>query len=285
VFKAGKLDRWSHVGDLLHHTVPGVALREDISCPDLFTLGGKQVLVCISHRLGARYYVGEWKNEQFHPEVHERMSWADNLYFAPESLEDPNGRRIMWAWIFDQRSGPTRKASGWSGEMALPRELRLGPDNRLRMRPIEELKRLRYDERVFGPIDVVPDRERAMDGLSGDTMEIQAEIEPKGAKRVGLNVRRSPDGEEKTTVFIDLSERKLGINQEAGPFSLSGKSVTLRVFLDRSIIEAFADDRQAVVRRCYPSRADAVGVSVFAIGGAARIRRLTAWKIFPSSPY
>ncbi len=285
VFKAQNLNQWTYVGDLLHHSVPGVDLREDISCPDLFTIGGKRVLVCISHRLGARYYVGEWKDEQFHPEVHERMSWSDNLYFAPESLEDPKGRRIMWAWVFDQRSGPARKASGWSGEMALPRELTLGPDNRLRMRPVEELKRLRYDKRTFGPFDLATDSEKIVDGLTGDTLELEVEIEPRGAAKFGLHVRRSPDGSEKMSVYVDKEHKRFGINQEAGPFQSDAKAVTIRVFLDRSIVEAFAEDRQAVVRRCYPSRTDSLGISVFSVGGPARIRRLTAWKMFPSNPF
>lgn len=36
VFKARELDQWHYVGDLLAHTAPGVDLREDISCPDMF---------------------------------------------------------------------------------------------------------------------------------------------------------------------------------------------------------------------------------------------------------
>jgi ketosteroid isomerase-like protein len=39
------------------------------------------------------YYLGEWKNEQFYPESHAQMSWVDNSFFAPESLEDDKGRR------------------------------------------------------------------------------------------------------------------------------------------------------------------------------------------------
>ncbi len=68
----------------------------------------------ISHEHGTRYFVGDWKDEQFHPQVHERMSWQDNTYFAPESLEAPDGRRITWAWIFDQWDEATEKAAGWS---------------------------------------------------------------------------------------------------------------------------------------------------------------------------
>jgi len=297
IFKAQELNRWSYVGDLLHHTLPGVDLREDISCPDLFTLGGKQVLVCISHRLGARYYVGVWKGEKFHPEIHERMSWVDNTYFAPESLEDATGRRVLWAWIFDQRSDPVRRASGWSGEMALPRELTLGADGRLRMRPVKEFQQLRYDERSAGPLDLRAEDELPLDDVAGDALELQIEIEPRGARQVGVAVRRSPDGAEQTLVYLDLAEKTLAIDTrqaslgdglrvvEAGPFEPASAAVMLRVFVDRSIVEAFADDRQAVVRRIYPTRPDSIGVSLFARGGAAAIHRVTAWKMFPSNPY
>lgn len=84
IFRATELDRWEYVGDL-------------------FKLGDKWVLVCISHRLGCRYCIGEWQDEQFHPEFHEQMSWTDNAYFAPESRVDDRGRCILWAWIFDGR--------------------------------------------------------------------------------------------------------------------------------------------------------------------------------------
>jgi len=72
IFKATELDKWEYIGDLLAHAAPGVDINEDVSCPDFFRLGNKHVLVCISHRLGCRYYVGEWENEQFYPEFHER---------------------------------------------------------------------------------------------------------------------------------------------------------------------------------------------------------------------
>ncbi len=298
VFKAKELDKWEYVGDLLHHTTGGVDLREDISCPDFFKLGGKHVLVCISHRLGARYYVGDWKNEQFHPEFHERMSWVDGAFFAPESLEDDKGRRIMWAWILDQRSAPRRNASGWSGEMSLPRELLLGDGGALRMRPVKELERLRYDEKTLGETTVEAGKEVVLEKIAGNTIELVAEIEPGTAKQCGVKVCRSPGGEEETRVFYDAADKKLKIdvtkaslgegpkNVEAGPFELKpGETLTLRVFVDKSVVEAFAGDRQAAMRRIYPTRPDSVGVSLFCEGGPARFRQVKAWKMMPSNPY
>ena len=126
---------------------------------------------------------------------------------------------------------------------------------------------------------------RPLEGLSGDALELQVEIELKGARRVGVQVRRSPDGAESTPVFLDLDKKALSILKEAGPFEPAGAIVTLRVFVDRGVVEAFADDRQAVVRRCYPSRKDSLGVALFADGGPAVVRRVMAWRMFPSNPY
>ena len=40
----------------------GVIKEEDISCPNFFKLGDKWVLTCISHRLGCRYFIGDFKD-------------------------------------------------------------------------------------------------------------------------------------------------------------------------------------------------------------------------------
>jgi sucrose-6-phosphate hydrolase SacC (GH32 family) len=41
------------------------------------------------------------------------------------------------------------------------------------------------------------------------------------------------------------------------------------VFVDKSVVEVFANDgRQAVMRRIYPSRADSVGVKPFSKKGS-----------------
>jgi beta-fructofuranosidase len=298
IFKARELDKWQYVGDLLHHTVDGVDLREDISCPDFFKLGDKRVLVCISHRLGARYYVGTWKNEQFHPEFHERMSWVDNAFFAPESLVDGKGRRIMWAWIFDGRSGPRRNASGWSGTMSLPRVLSLGDGKTLRMRPAEELTALRYNGRKLTKLSVEADAERKLPEICGNCLELSIAMVPNGAAQYGVKICCSPRGEEQTLVYYDAADKKLKIDTrksslgagpksiEAGPLELKqGEPLMLRVYVDKSVVEAFAGDRQAVMRRIYPTRKDNLGVALFSHGGPARVPVVEAWDIMPSNPY
>jgi beta-fructofuranosidase len=57
------------------------------------------------------------------------------------------------------------------------------------------------------------------------------------------------------------------------------------VFLDKSVVEVFANGRQAVMRRVYPSRPDSLGVRLFSHGGPARVATLAAWEMMPSNPF
>lgn len=250
------------------------------------------------HNLGCRYYIGTYAKDRFTPERHGRMTWADNAFFAPEALVDAGGRRIMWSWIFDQRRAGTRNDSGWSGTMSLPRTLWLGEDRTLRLRPVEELNQLRYNEQTVENIAVEADKEVLIEEITGNTIELMVEIDPQGAGQCGVKVCKSPDGAEQTLVYYDAADKKLKIdvtraslgegpkNIEAGPFQLKpGETLTLRVFVDKSVVEAFANDRQAVVRRIYPTRADSAGVSLFSRGGAAKVRGVKAWEMMPSNPY
>ena len=59
----------------------------------------------------------------------------------------------------------------------------------------------------------------------------------------------------------------------------AGQPVELRIFIDRSVVEVFADGRQYLAKRIYPARADSVGVQAFAKGGRATLQSLDAWQM------
>ncbi|MDC0935956.1 glycoside hydrolase family 32 protein, partial [Pirellulales bacterium] len=293
---------WKYVGDLLANTVEGVSINEDVSCADFFKLGDKHMLLCISHQLGCRYYLGDWKDEKFHPTFHDRMSWVDHSFFAPESLLDEQGRRIMWAWILDRPTREIHKSMrtdhGWSGTMSLPRLLSLGKDGMLRMNVPEEIEALRYNERRKESLDIESDSELPLEDIGGNSIELAVEMVGSGATQFGVKVCCSPDGQEQTLVFYDAEEKRLKIDTrqssltegpksvESGPFELAeGEPLRLRVFVDKSVVEVFANERQAAVRRIYPSRRDSVEARLFSVGGPATVNTLQAWDIMPSNPY
>jgi beta-fructofuranosidase len=307
LFASDDLAKWTYLHPFYKSDRKWTRETEDNMCPDFFPLpsragGGppsdRHMILFISHNLGCQYYVGRYADDRFQPENHGRMTWIDNAFFAPESLVDAKGRRIMWAWIFDGRSETTRASSQWSGEMSLPRELWLGEDRTLRMRPVEELQQLRCNERTVAGVALEADQQLALDKIAGNTIEIIVEIDPQGAKQCGLKVCRSPDGAEETSVYYDATDQKLKIdatkaslgegpkNVEAAPLALKeGETLALRVFVDKSVVEVFANDRQAAMRRIYPTRPDSIGVSLFARGGSAKVLSVKAWDMAPSNPY
>ena len=271
------------------------------------------MLLFCSHLQGSQYYIGQVRGERFYPDVHGRMSWEGGHLGGPRTLLDAKGRRVFFDWIRELRGVERERASGWSGVMTAPRLLSLGPDGRLRIDPVPELEVLRLDPVRHESIELPADSEVAVEGVGGDCLELAVEIDPLEAREVGLKVRRSPEGEEETAVSWDaeaaalrvdvsrssldqeirytryrrpqphLSESEQYVIAQEGPFALEpGELLTLRIFLDRSVLEVFANRRQCVTQRIYPTRPDSTGVSLFARGGEARVRWLQAWPLAPA---
>ncbi|MCX7007121.1 MAG: GH32 C-terminal domain-containing protein, partial [Kiritimatiellaeota bacterium] len=145
---------------------------------------------------------------------------------------------------------------------------------------------------------VAADKEVVLEKIAGNTVELEIQIDVQEAKQIGVKVCRSPDREEETLISYDAVEQKLKVDTtksglaegrkvvEAAPFILkSGELLTLRVFVDRSVVEVFANERQAITRRIYPARPDSLGVSIFATGGAAKVKQVKAWQMAPSNAY
>ncbi len=51
------------------------------------------------------------------------------------------------------------------------------------------------------------------------------------------------------------------------------------------MVETYANDRQAIGRRVYPTRSDSLGTTVFASAGTAHLKTIKAWEMVPSNPY
>ena len=307
LFVSDDLAKWEYLHPFYTSNRQWTRADEDNMCPDFFPLpsnpdGGsvsdRHMLLFISHNLGCQYYIGTYSGDRFEPETHGRMTWVDNAFFAPESLVDDRGRRIMWAWIFDGRSNETRQVSGWSGTMSLPRVLWLNEDKTLRMAPAEELKILRCNPREITDMVVPADIHLPLENVSGNCLELEIEFAPGQAKQFGVKICCSAGGEEETAVFYDAVDKALKIDTryaslgegpktvESAPLELADDELLkLRIFVDRSVVEVFANDRQAAMRRIYPTRDDALGVLLFAKGGSMTIPSLRAWDMAETNPW
>ena len=205
-----------------------------------------------------------------------------------------------------------KPTQGWDHLMSLTRRLTLLEDKTLAIGPVPGVESLRTDHRHVGETPLQSNRETVIAGIEGNTMELAAEIDTKGVREVSVNVLRSPDSAEYTAIrfyrrghhlrkrwwlaeeeqrsqldalVIDTSRSSLlpdvlGRAPEVAPFDLKdSEPLHLRVFIDKSVVEVFANGRQCVVLRVYPEREDSVGVSIRAQGGDAVLRSLDAWQM------
>ena len=80
-----------------------------------------------------------------------------------------------------------------------------------------------------------------------------------------------------------LPEKLRTLQAQIAPLDLtSGERLSLRLFLDRSVLEVFANGRQCITQRIYPSRTESLAVCFFSLGGSANIESLHAWDLAPT---
>ena len=276
LLRSADLKRWEHVGLLLHDDSPkglGVSLDEDVSCANMFEIGGKWMLLCISHKLGCRYYLGGFKDEKYLPEFHAMMNWNQWDFFAPESLRTSDGRRVMWAWCV-LKGLPVQ-----AGIQCLPRELSLPADGVLRIRPLRELEKLRHDEQVLKNVAVPAGAATPLKGIAGDTIELKVTFDAGKAKRFSLRVYCKDDGSGGFPILVAPADKVLTLGKMKVPFAPpAGEDVELRVFLDKSMVEVFAGGRQAAVAGCKYDPKD-LAVALVSEGGPATVREVRCWKM------
>jgi len=194
----------------------------------------------------------------------------------------------------------SRQSQGWDDIMTLPTHLSLCDDNSMSIRPVDEIESLRGDRTTASNVEVDAGQQVVLDSIEGNAIEISITIAPGDAQEVGLNVLQSPDAEETTRISffpkghprwgsahlqIDGSSSSIRTDlisrpPELAPFDVSeGEPINLRIFVDRSIIEVFANDRQCLTLRAYPDRHDSVGVSLFSNGGTAKFTGIESWQM------
>lgn len=300
LFHSKDLAEWESLGTLVEcgfHTEPG----EDGAVPNFLPIGnGKHMLLFFSHKRAGQYYIGDYNQarHRFIPDSHGRMNygpWCIGSLHAPTAAIDDQGRFLAFFNVWEGKP-----PEGWNNVMTLPRHLSLEADNSLRIEPAAEIESLRFDHCCTEPMTIPGNGEIVLEKVRGKAIELEAVIEPGMAREVGLCVLRSPDGAERTRISlfqkegqrpgtsalqIDVSEASLRSDvfartPETGPFILeAGEVLRLRVFVDRSIVEVFANGRQCLTLRAYPERPDSNGVSVFTRGGAAKLVSLDSWQM------
>jgi beta-fructofuranosidase len=266
-------------------------------CPDFFQLGDRHVLIVSVWDEDNLHYsaamVGQYRDHRFVPEVTHKLDYGDRHFYAPQSFTDAQGRRIIFGWVQEGRTIEAQLASGWSGVMSLPRVMSLGSDGHVWMQPAPELAALRAEHIHRSDIDVPAGRQVVLPDITGDSLELLVTFRPPREGLCGIVVRQAPDGAEQTQISYDAALHQLIVDRTASsldrttdhslhvaPLTLgSEEPLRLHIFLDRSVLEVFANERVSITSRIYPTRADSLGVALLAERGDVQLLGLDAWQI------
>lgn len=244
------------------------------------------------------YWIGTFDKETFRfvPDREDpQLIDAGNFHFTgPSGMVDPKtGRKLLFTIAQGERTSFLDYSSGWAHNAGLPLSLSLRDDGRLGIEPIEELNSLR-GEKLASFTEKTPDEANALlKDVKGDMLEIQVEFEGKGTEPYGIKVRRSPQGEEETLLYYEPSESALKVNRvkttldlkerskgiQGGTLELNGENLKLHVYLDRSMVEAYANGLKSLTTRVYPSRDDALGLQIWGTGGDLKIKKMEVWRM------
>ena len=255
-------------------------------CPDLFELDGKHVLLTSPQDMSSM-------GLEFHPgnstlciigsfDKQTRHLLRDNLqaidygtdFYATQTLETPDGRRVMIAWMQSwESSGAKIKELPFFGQMTLPRELRIR-DGRLIQNPVRELERYRGVKVSYR--NVMISQETNLQGVSGRFLDMIVTIRPGSRNSMYRYFRLgvAKDGERVTVIRHKPENNTLRVDRSRSGFPHDIVNVRdfpvgardelkLRIILDRYSLELFVNDgEQAASFVLYtPISADSISFS------------------------
>jgi beta-fructofuranosidase len=266
--------KWSYRGILCQQPTTEIKFFE---CPNFVKLGEKWLLL-ISPYQPVEYRVGSFDAASLAFNVEQQGTLDPGFgngvpnFYATNTLFDDQNRCILFGWIRGFEAG-----RGWNGCLALPRILSLGPDGHPRQEPVPELQKLRGRHISLSEL-ALNNKGYILENVKGNTLEIQATLEPGDASIAGLKLCRSDDGRQAITIGYD--GQMLHAADTQIPLKLNkGEPLKLHIFLDRSVLEVFADNgRASVTRVIYPSAQD-LGAEVFALDGEAKLNSLDVWEM------
>jgi beta-fructofuranosidase len=247
------------------------------------------------------YWTGRYSGDSFEPAELHRLDYGGRYFYAPQSFLDESGRRIMFGWLQEGRPDEAAVEAGWSGVMSLPRVATQATDGTLSFAPVPELEQLRSGHVQLPGCVLTGGGAPVVPGIAGKQLDLELELQlsPGSVVRLGLLGSADADGtgtpREETvvelalagdgssgTLRLDRSRSSLAAEEEGldtesreGPVPMPGGRVSLRVLVDRSAVEIFANGKP-LTARVYPTLGGEA-VSLAAVEGSVRLLSFDGW--------
>jgi sucrose-6-phosphate hydrolase SacC (GH32 family) len=243
------------------------------------------------------YWVGNWDRNTltFTPDSDKpELLDVGEHFTGPSGMIDPKGRTIIFSIAQGRRSSQDEVLSGWAHNGGLPVNIYMRPDGRVGIEPIQELQSLRARKYIDIEDISMEEANIKLSLVKDDCIEIQLEMDGGRAEEFGIKLKRTPAGEEETLLYYKKSTKEILIDKnkstldskltkgiQGGVVNIGEDILKLHIYLDKSMIEAYANGLKGLTSRAYPTKEDALGLLLWADSNyeTVRVKSLKVWKL------
>jgi len=255
-------------------------------CPDFFELNGKEVLIFSPQEVQADEefhngnctagIVGHFDKEtgKLQREKVQVIDYGLD-YYAPQTLETEDGRRIMIGWLQSWDNNFYPKSFEWSGMMSIPRELRI-ENGRIYQEPVREIKDYYANTTTFNEqfisdevsLENIQGRHNdlTVELVDGEYQSFTLKVAVGTGKYSSVKYNRKGKEVEMSRDFSGIS-RDIIMTRKVKVPSADDK-IKIRIIMDSYSLEVFVNDGQAAMSMLIFTELEAKGITFQAEGTA-----------------
>ena len=279
-------------------------------CPDLVELpveGTKEkrwVLICNINPGGpfggsaTQYFVGTFDGKKFTNQFPTKTKWMDygkDHYATVTFSNAPDGRCVALGWMSNWQYAAVVPTKQYRSANTIARDLTLyrqGGDLLLKSAPSKEIEKARSTKKSVPQFNVSDSYEIAslLDGNDG-AYEIEMEIKNNGAEKIAFTLQNAKG--ENVMMYYDTATRQFVMDRSnSGETSFSPDfpamtvapaadvdDIRLRLFVDRSSIEAFGDGGKFVMTNIVFSAEPYNKMKFESVRGSFTVKKMNVYKL------
>jgi len=302
LFKSKDLINWEYMHPFVEKDIFTLQ-GDDGACPYFWPIDNKYILLFFSHMSAGQALIGEYdkKRDKFIAQSHIKANHGvlhDGGVHAPSATPDGKSVVVIHNVNAGKQNGVMRSV------MTLPRRLSF-ENSKLKIEPTGKYQTLRYNHRHIGETKLEKDKKTSFEGVFGNTIEIVMEIEVKDTNFIEIEVLQSEKETTKIRYYhkrgynrsyrrkeikrrdsvleIDVSQSTLATDILTRPTEsmqvelYDDEALQLHIFIDKSILEVFVNNRECASVRIYPENPDSIGFSIISKSKEAILKSLDIW--------
>lgn len=216
-------------------------------------------------------------DEGFEGEPH-MLDYGANVFTGPSCIVDPvSGSIYMFSIMQDQRGAAEQGASGWAHTAGLARRIWLNDEGTdLMMAPIETLHDLEKEVLINESDLTLEAANSLLADIDEDMLYIRLTANVGQAAEFGISLKQGGKWDATTYTYDVAGEAIKGRTENkgegakastvSGALPNNGGRISMEIYVDRSLVEAFFNDYKAISIRAYTDDQNSHAINLFAEG-------------------